>query len=152
VSCYTTIEPEPPISLNGDWRLWSCLVAMAASAFTFSPHSVEDARCSLRTETARLSEEAHIIAYFTHSVYSTRPRNSTVHISHCVLRITSAVSPGCQLSTTENDWKCAVYLCRGFMALRLHVYTLFFKGRRAVNVIRSIRDKLLNWFLLMARK
>lgn len=35
----------PPIFLNGDWRLWSCLVAMAASAFTFSPHSVQSACC-----------------------------------------------------------------------------------------------------------
>lgn len=39
----------PPIFLNEDWRLWSCLVAMAASAFTFSPHSVECACCSLQT-------------------------------------------------------------------------------------------------------
>lgn len=31
----------PPIFLNGGWRLWNCLVAMAASAFTFSPHSVQ---------------------------------------------------------------------------------------------------------------
>lgn len=36
----------PPIFLNGGWRLWSCLVAMAASAFTFSPHSVQCAFCA----------------------------------------------------------------------------------------------------------
>lgn len=127
MSWYTTIEPEPPISLNGDWRLWSCLVAMAASAFTFSPHSVEDARCSLRTETARLSEETRpissLISLTVFIAHALVIQPSTSHIVFCVLlaqcppvgncpplRMTGSV----QYITVAVSWR---YVC---------MFTLFF--------------------------